>query len=198
MKDVKTLSDEALVDLVRNQDQELYAELVRRYQDKLLRYATYLVKDEAHASDVVQQAFIKAFINLHGFNIKKKFSSWLYRIVHNEAINYLKNYQKEISLEKNHWLEEKISSQENVEKNFTKKEIQEMVNLCLKKLPLIYRSPLILFYLDGRSYEEISDILRIPLGTVATRINRGKKLALTILKSFDTAQDEGGQDYGQN
>ena len=57
-----------------------------------------------------------------------------------------------------------------------------MVNQCLKKLPVIYREPLALFYLEDRSYEEISDVLRLPAGTVGTRINRGKKLLKLILK----------------
>lgn len=65
------ITDEQLVEKVRRADQELYREVVGRYQEKLLRYANYLCRDEAMAADVVQQAFIKAFINLNGFDIKK-------------------------------------------------------------------------------------------------------------------------------
>jgi RNA polymerase sigma-70 factor (ECF subfamily) len=180
MKKTKALSDEALVDLVRSHDQELYEELVKRYQDKLLRYASYLTRDEDKAADIVQVALIKAFINLKGFNTKKKFSSWIYRIVHNEAINYLKKYRKEISLEKNGWLEEIASSENSLEEDFNRKEISQMLSLCLKEVPLSYRESLTLFYLEGKTYEEISDILRIPVGTVGTRISRGKKLIRAV------------------
>ena len=72
MKNVESLSDGEVVELVRSQNQELYVELVRRYQKKLLRYASSLIKDDHQAADIVQEAFIKAFINLKGFNIKKK------------------------------------------------------------------------------------------------------------------------------
>lgn len=188
MRKLKNLSDEAVVELVRNEDQELYREIVKRYQAKLLRYAAYLIRDEAKAADVVQEAFIKAFINLKGFNLKKKFSSWIYRIVHNETINYLKKHKKEISLENNHWLK----SKEDVEADFNRKEARKMLYQSLKKLPLKYRSPLVLFYLEEKSYEEISDVLRIPVGTVGTRINRGKKMMRSIYKQ------KGGETNAQN
>lgn len=180
MKDVKSLGDEALAELVRSQDQELYREIMIRYQDKLMRYASYLVQDENQAADVVQEAFIKAFVNLHGFQTKKKFSSWIYRIVHNEAINYLKKHRREISLENNQWLEQKIKSDDNIEEDFSNGETREMLNQCLKKLPVKYREPLVLFYLENNSYEEISDVLQLPLGTVGTRISRGKKMMRVI------------------
>ena len=99
MADVRTLSDEELVTIIRKNDKEQYAEIVRRYQDKLRRYATVLVHDDQRALDIVQESFIKAFIHLQGFNTKKKFSSWLYRIVHNEAINAVKKTRKEVSFD---------------------------------------------------------------------------------------------------
>lgn len=192
MKKVKNLDDEELVELVRTQDQELYSEVVRRYQDKLVRYATSLIQDEDKAADVVQEAFIKAFVNLKGFNLKKKFSSWIYRIVHNEAINYLKKHKREISLENNQWIERTVDSGQDIEKDFNRKEAEKMLYQSLNELPLKYRSPLTLFYLEEKSYEEISDVLRIPVGTVGTRISRGKKLMRTICKK------KGGEIYVKN
>jgi len=183
--------------LVRTQDQELYKELVRRYQDKLRHYAGSLIGNEDKAADVVQEAFIKAFVNLRGFKIKKKFSSWIYRITHNEAINQIKKYKREVPLENNKQAEKAIIKQalknnSEVEINFEKQEVQEILNACLKELPLKYRSPLVLFYLEEKSYEEISDVLRIPVGTVGTWINRGKKLMATL------CQKKGGEIYGEN
>jgi RNA polymerase sigma-70 factor (ECF subfamily) len=182
MKNVKHLSDEELIEVVRSQNQELYREVVWRYQDKLMRYALCLIQNEDKATDVVQEAFIKAFVNLQGFDTSKKFSSWIYRIVHNEAINYFKKQQKEISLDNHQWLEEAIASSEDVEVDFDRREAKKELYQALKELPLKYRSPLILFYLDEKSYEEISDVLRIPVGTVGTRINRGKKMMRVIYK----------------
>ncbi len=172
MSDNKVFSDEEIIEKVRSVDQELYAVIIERYQTKLLRYAGNLLKDEDKAADVVQDSFIKAFINLKGFNTKKKFSSWIYRIVHNEAINIIKRYQKEIQLPEGI----DFRSDEDIKKDFERKEDVEKIEKCLAKMPQIYSAPLTLFYIDEKSYEEISDILRIPMGTVAIRISRAKTL----------------------
>lgn len=181
MNDYAELSDEQLVELVRSQDQELYRELVQRYQNKLLRYANYLVRNEEMAADVVQEALIKAFVNLQSFNTKKKFSSWLYRIVHNEAVNYLKKSKKVTPFAGREWLADNIAGDTDLENDFLKREKEEDVRRSLEKLPLKYREPLILFYFEEKSYEEISDILRMPVGTVGTRISRGKALLREVL-----------------
>ncbi|MFA5792061.1 MAG: RNA polymerase sigma factor [Candidatus Paceibacterota bacterium] len=172
MSDNEKLSDEEIVEKVRSSDQEFYTVIIERYQNKLLRYATNLIKDEHKAIDVVQESFIKAFINLNGFNIKKKFSSWIYRIVHNEAINAVKKYYKEIPMPE----DVDFQSEENIEDDFFKKEIITKVEKCLGKMPLLYSEPLTLRYIEDKSYEEISDILRIPMGTVAIHISRAKIL----------------------
>ena len=183
MRNGKYVSDEKLVKQVINKDQELYSEIVKRYQDKLIRFAVKILGDKHKADDVVQEAFIKAFVNLRGFNTKKKFSSWIYRIVHNEAINLIRKYKKETSLDKNLWLKETVKDKTDIENNFTKEETAKMLNSCLNSLPAKYRSPLVLFFFEEKSYEEISDVLRIPTSTVGTRISRGKKMIRTVCES---------------
>ena len=84
------LTDEEIVRITREEDKEVYTHLVRRYEDKLLRYIKRYIKNEDTSEDVLQTTFIKAYENLNGFDIKKKFSSWIYRIAHNEALNKLK------------------------------------------------------------------------------------------------------------
>ncbi len=170
MDEIKQLSDEDIIKKVRSEDQELYAFIVSRYQDKLLRYASHLVKDEHQAADIVQESFIKAFINLKSFNTKKKFSSWIYRIVHNETINIIKKYQKEIPLPDNI----DFHSSEDIELNFSQEETKLKIEECLAKLPLKYGEALRLYYIDEQSYKEISNILRLPINTVSTRISRAK------------------------
>lgn len=166
------ISDEVLVVEIRTKDKERYAELVERYQHKLLRYAAYLVHDEQKALDIVQESFIKTYINLHGFDTKKKFSSWIYRIVHNEAMNEAKKHKKEIPM----LPDVDYQSSEDIEEAYSKNEIKHMAEDCLKNMPVIYSEPLALYFLEDKSYEEISDILRIPMGTVATRMSRAKAI----------------------
>lgn len=170
MDDLQELSDEEIVENVRTRDQELYAELVRRYQVKLLRYAVNLAKDENKAVDIVQESFVKAFINLNSFDVKKKFSSWIYRIVHNEAMNCVKRDSKDIPLSDDF----DFPSDEDIEGDFEKSELVRSVGKCIEEIPLLYSEPLTLYYIEEKTYTEISDILRIPMNTVATRIRRAK------------------------
>ena len=176
MSETLKLTEEEIVEKVRSSDRDLYAVIIERYKDKLLRYAANLTHDEDRASHIVQDSLVKAYINLNGFNTKKKFSSWIYRIVHNESMNVIKKYQKEIPILDDFDFE----SEEDVTKDFEQKEISAHVEKCLKSIPLIYSEPLSLYYLDEKSYDEISDILEIPMGTVAIRISRAKKLMKNI------------------
>lgn len=177
---ITLLSDEELVMKVRDSDKELYSQIVNRYEKKLLNYAIYFLKNREEAKDVIQNSFIKAYVNLNGFDEKKKFSSWIYRIVHNEVMNSLNKRKKEISLEQNSWIERLLLSREDLEEIFDKKATRIKVNECLNELPLTYREPLLLFFLEDKSYDEISDILRMPISTVGTKINRAKKLMVAI------------------
>jgi RNA polymerase sigma-70 factor (ECF subfamily) len=176
MEKYKKLTDEQIVVEVRTKDKELYLEIVLRYQDKLLRYANSLSSDKNKSIDIVQNSFIKAFINLNSFNEKMKFSTWIYRIVHNELINELKKYKKEIRLDE----EIEIESEENIELDFEKQEIKKEIENCLSELPILYKEIITLFFIEEKSYKEISDILRIPVGTVGIRINRAKILIKKI------------------
>jgi RNA polymerase sigma-70 factor (ECF subfamily) len=170
MSDISTLSDSEVVEIVRTKDKEAFAEIIKRYQTKLMRYAGYIMGDEYKGADVVQEGFIKAYINLNGFDTKKKFSSWIYRIVHNEAMNMQSKHKKQVPM--NNEIEH--DSGIDLEDDFIKNELINRTHHCLDKMLNIYREPLSLFYLEEKSYEEISDILRIPIGTVGTRVNRAK------------------------
>jgi len=176
MNDIKKIPDEQLVLIVRTKDKEAYSEIIKRYQKKLMRYAHYILGDEQEGADAVQQGFIKAYINLNGFDTKRKFSSWLYRIVHNEAMNMINKRKKIQPVDE--YIE--FDSGVHIEDLFIKKEMVSHAQICLKNMHIMYREPLSLFYLEEKSYEEISDILRIPIGTVGTRINRAKVIMKKI------------------
>jgi len=172
MTDLSKFSDEKVIEIVRDKNNDAYGEIIKRYQEKLLRYAVYLIKDEEKAADIVQNTFIKVYVNLNGFNVNKNFSSWIYRITHNEAMNIMKKYKKEVAMDEDFDGDSGV----DIEKEYDKKELKQMTRECLDKTALKYREPLSLFYLEEKSYREISDILRVPIGTVGTRINRGKLL----------------------
>lgn len=174
----KNQTDEELVIIIRSKDKDAYEEIVRRYQERLFRYVVYLTGSKQRAIDIVQETFIKAYINLNSFNIKKKFSAWIYRIAHNEAINFLKKTKKEVSLKE----EMNLFSSSDTEKIVEDKDLKRYIDRCLKEIPVIYSEPLILYFFEEKSYDEISDILKIPIGTVAARINRAKVIMKKICK----------------
>lgn len=169
-------TDESIARRVQEGETSLYRQLVERYQERLLRYAAYYCKDPDDAADIVQEAFVKAYVNLRGFNTKKRFSSWIYRIVHNEALNGLKKARRSISLDEHTWVEQIADTRRNSLRDLQDEEIQQAVRDCLNALPIAYRIPLTLYYLEEHSYTEISEILHIPIGTVGTRITRGRML----------------------
>jgi len=176
----ETLSDEQIVEIVRKENQELYSEIIKRYNSKLTHYLRKFISDQDELDDVLQVVFIKAFRNLNAFDIEKKFSSWIYRITHNEAINNLKSNSKiKVPLDEVEFkiIDEKVDVGKDIDQGFLKR---EMAN-HLSDLKIKYREPLILFYFEEKSYEEISEILRIPINTVGTLIARGKKILKDII-----------------
>ncbi|MCK5060169.1 MAG: sigma-70 family RNA polymerase sigma factor [Candidatus Pacebacteria bacterium] len=182
MKDLTTLTDEEAVEYIRTQDKESYREIMERYQNKLMRYANRLTHNETESADIVQNAFVKAFVNLNSFNTKMKFSSWIYRIVHNEAMNTFAKYKQRREIQISEDMD--FESSEDIEADFTKKEERVIVEKCMSSMSLLYYEPLALFFLENKSYEEISEILRLPIGTVGTRINRAKILMKKICQTI--------------
>ncbi len=181
MSQYEHVSDGQLVEKIRDGSPELFSYLVERYEKKLLRYARSIVHRDDIGQDIVQDSFIKAYKNLHGFDRKQSFSTWIYRIVHNEAINTIKKYKREIPL----IAEMELPSVEHIENDFETKERIAQATWCLSKMPVIYSEPLALFGIEDLSYEEISDILRLPMGTVATRINRAKAMMKALCQKHN-------------
>jgi RNA polymerase sigma-70 factor (ECF subfamily) len=174
------LPDNELVKIVREKDSERYGEVIERYQTKLFIYLYRLVGDREEAEDLLQDVFIKAYRNLNSFDATRKFSSWIYRIAHNEAVNHIKrkSLKRFIPWESITASKDKLemsSVAEGVDKVWMRKETSKEVDDAIKKLPFKYRQVLVLRYYSEKSYEEISEILGRPVNTVGTLINRAKK-----------------------
>ncbi len=165
------LSDEQVVVYVRQNHTDAYAEIVKRYDKPLLRYARYLLGNEEDAMDAVQEGFVAAYKYLNGFNTSMKFSSWLYRIVHNQAMNVLRKRKNTISTDE---IPEIVAAKINHEEAIEKREIKQRLDMQMAKLPTKYRVVLTLYYIEEKSYQEISDIVRLPINTVATHLSRAK------------------------
>lgn len=170
------LSDEELVakTLV---DQEFYYCLVVRYEAPLKRYILRIANlSEMESEDVLQNVFLKAYLNLNDFDETLKFSSWLYRIAHNETIsNYRKRSARHLDeiVSTDDRLE--LASHESLDTELDLKLSNEQLHKVLNAMAEKYREVLVLKFLEEKDYAEISDILQKPMGTVATLINRAKK-----------------------
>ncbi len=171
-------TDEELVGLTL-ENQEYFLYLIKRYEEKLLRYITRISNSNREdAEDILQEVFIKTYQNLNDFDLSLKFSSWIYRICHNRVIsNYrkTKNNPKIISMDSDNIFLKNLATDLDLNEEINRRDIKNKFNRVLAKLDKKYREVLILRLLEEKDYKEISDILKKPMGTVATLISRAKK-----------------------
>ena len=192
----ETRTDNELAVAVREGKPDLYAEIIERYQGKLFAYLYRMIGNRDEAEDLLQDVFIKAYKNLNSFDVDRKFSSWIYRIAHNEAVNYIKrkSLKRFISWEDISSTRDKLessSSEEGADDAWARKEIRQEVSEALKKLPAKYKEVLLLRFFSDKSYEEISEILGRPVNTVGTLINRAKKKLAEEMEKITAKQKNG-------
>lgn len=180
-------TDEQIVVLtLKNQD--YYLCLMKRYEAKLLNYILKISNiNKEDAEDILQEVFVKAYQNLNDFDLNFKFSNWIYSIAHNATISAFRKKKvrpQTVSWEDkdlNNILESTLDVENTSLQKLTYKQILKIIN----RLPLKYKDVLILKFMEGKDYREISDILHKPMGTIATLINRAKKSLKQELKKED-------------
>lgn len=175
------MDESKLIQSIQKGDIEAYRHIVEKYQSPLLRYVVSLIRDTDLAEDAVQETFIKAYKNLQSFDRKKQFSSWIYRIAHNSAMDAVKRnrsvpFDDAILAEPALRVEPTIA--EEIDAEITSNQVSE----CLYELPLKYREPLVLYFLQQKSYQEIADVLRASTTSIGVRITRAKQKLRAICK----------------
>lgn len=160
-------------------DRQAYACIMHRYQEKIKRYVRRITSvSPEELDDIVQEIFINAYVNLNSFNPQLKFSSWLYRIAHNHTISTFRKRQarpQTISSEANDSIINSVAADFHITEELDRQYLREHIEEILGKMDLKYRDVLVLRFMEEKSYEELSDILRKPPGTIATLLNRAKK-----------------------
>jgi len=170
-------TDQELVELAK-EDQEMFGNLMARYQKPLFYYVkriSQLGNDDVE--DLLQEIFVKAYLNLNSFDVSLKFSSWIYRISHNHVVDNFRKISarpKISNSEDDDWVRI-IKTDTDLEKELADKECVAKIKEIIEKMPLKYKEVLILRFIEDKDYEEIMDILQKPKGTVATLIARGRK-----------------------
>lgn len=169
-------SDEEIAKRVQGGDADAFGILIDRYEAKLVRYARKFLIFDSEATDMVQDVFIKAYSNMQRFNVKKRFSPWIYRIAHNAFINEIKRREKApVSFYDPDTIFPHPVADEQTDTLAQEKERVHAMQQSLATLSVKYREPLVLYYFENMSYKDISEVLRIPTSTVGIRIRRGKE-----------------------
>lgn len=180
-QDAAQQKDEEIVRLVQLGKVEFFSILIERYEDKMKRYGQKFLSDKEDIKDVVQEIFLKTYENIKSFDLERKFSSWLYRIAHNELVNALKKRRRSpLSLFDLDILFPQFFHHNNVNQEIERRDKKEIIGKCLDELEPKYREPIVLHYFEDLSYQEISEVLQVPVSTVGIRIKRAKEKLKSI------------------
>jgi RNA polymerase sigma-70 factor, ECF subfamily len=167
------------------EDRHAFAALVRRYEAPLMRYVVRLgCRNNASAQDLLQEIFIKTYLHLNDYEPSFSFSSWIYRIAHNEIVSFFRKEKIRpavLDREADLFLFENMISDLGVDDPGHQRYSPQEIQAAVEALDAKYRDVIVLKFFEEKSYEEISDILQMPEGTVATLINRAKKKMKSIL-----------------
>lgn len=168
--------DELLVVQICTGNKELFGKLIDRYEEKLTRYVKRFTLNTDDVSDIVQTVFIKAYSNLQSFDTTRSFNAWIYRIAHNECVNHLKKKGNEkISFLDFDTFFPHPFAKETADEETIHLEDKAFIESSLSRVSPKYREVLVLYFYEDFSYQEISEILRIPVATVGVRLKRGKE-----------------------
>jgi RNA polymerase sigma-70 factor (ECF subfamily) len=184
--------DAQLVQAALAGDRDAFGDLVTRYQDRLFNSLVRMIGSHEDAADAAQDAFLQAYTKLDSFRGDSKFYTWLYRIAMNVALSRRRRRRTMASIDhaKEAIGNEPLDSGESPEEVVISQENIEHVRVGLDQLADEHRQVLVLREIEGFSYEEIADVLSIPLGTVRSRIFRARDELRTRLKGVLGEQPE--------
>ena len=183
-------ADAELVARVQQGDKAAFDLLVLKYQRKILRLLSRMLRDQSDIEDVMQEAFIKAYRALPQFRGESAFYTWLYRIAINTARNWMSSQGRRPSSPNGNQTEEgetfseidNLTDNNTPESMLSSREIAESVNATIQDLPAELRTAIVLREIDGLSYEEIAETMSCPIGTVRSRIFRAREAIAAKLR----------------
>lgn len=203
--DFGELTDEELMLLVQEGRNQAYDTLVGRYKNRLYSYLYRLLGDQGEAEEFAQETFVKAYIHAEKYRTIARFSTWLYTIATNLVRNRVRNAKRRpamVSLwsensggeEDGKWMDLRDDSQ-RPDYNMEQSNLNELIQEAIEKIPGKYRPAFVLREINDLSYEEIAAVTGLKLGTVRSRINRGrahfkKMVAPFVAGDFENKRDE--------
>ncbi len=176
MQNTTQTTDEELAREVQAGDQHAFASLMGRYETRLTRYGKrYLACDE-DIEDVVQEVFLKTYQNIQSYNVSYRFSPWIYRIAHNAFVNVLRKQTHRTFgfFDFDTFISPRLFDEPHEESENA--QLRTIIDTHLAQLKPKYREVLVLHYFEDMSYEEIADVLHVPIGTVGVRLRRAREM----------------------
>lgn len=186
-----------LTEKARAGSPEAFGELVEHYQDQVYSQCRFLSGNADDAQDLAQDVFVQAFKGIKSFRNEADFGTWLHRIAVNQWINYQRKNKKVVTFSLDEPLytkdgevyRELAASEDKTSEIIEQNELREIIGKALNRLLPEFRTALILRELEGYNYEEIAQLLECSLGTVKSRINRGRKALKQELASLDVKNE---------
>jgi RNA polymerase sigma-70 factor, ECF subfamily len=179
---ILSLSDEDLMARAATDDTKAFTELVRRYQTRVIHLVSRLLNDRVVSEDLAQEVFVRVHLHRRNYRTGSKFSTWLFTIAANLAKNEIRRRKRRKNWTSLDEMQEQLQDasmqfadpKANKEVDLEREQLSGVVGQAIATLPERYRVALVLRDIDGLAYEEISQILKIPGGTVRSRINRAR------------------------
>ncbi|MEO5635079.1 MAG: sigma-70 family RNA polymerase sigma factor [Candidatus Paceibacterota bacterium] len=175
------MDDSGVVTAFLGGEERAFEELVERYQARLQRFVHRMIGDREKAEDLVQEVFIRVYRHLARFDCSKKFSTWVYTIASNLAKNELRNRSRSphmVFQSMENWYDDRSLQLEDPTSQpddmYHRRDLREIVNGTVAKLPPIHRAVFALREIEGKSYAEIGEIIECNPGTVKSRLNRAR------------------------
>jgi RNA polymerase sigma-70 factor (ECF subfamily) len=178
-------------------DAETFAGLIARAGDKAYNFAYRLSGNEPDARDLVQEAFSRAFEHAGSYDPSRPFDSWLLRILNNVFLDSMRRHahSRTVSLdapapvEGEGWADMRPGGEKAASDEMMREESLDLLQKALTRLPMLYRSAVVLCDIEGQSYEEIAKVMDVPVGTVRSRIHQGRVL---LRKAYEELESSGG------
>jgi RNA polymerase sigma-70 factor (ECF subfamily) len=173
------MNDDDAIVACQSGDHERFGILVRRYERELMGHALALLGNREDALDVIQETFVRAFRSISNFQMGRKFYPWLYGIMRNLCVDRFRRLVREGQLQQALWKPVELNSQFNISDGRT-----QLLWNALGRLSQEDREIIVLKHLDGRKYDEVSEILRIARGTVMSRLYRARQKLKEVVFSL--------------
>jgi RNA polymerase sigma-70 factor (ECF subfamily) len=192
-KETPTPSDKELIAAILDGDQEKFGDLVQRYQSRLVNFLYRILHDFADAHDLAQEVFLKVYQALDRYDPQYKFSTWLFRVAQNAAIDRIRKRRLQVvsmdrpsrnSDDDSTW--EFPGNERSPYASFRNQERGEAIREAIEELPWEYRELIVMRHFGDLSYAEIAEIKDMPLGTVKNKLFRGRQMLKEALHDFLT------------